>query len=154
MLSKPLQGELKCLLNAGVVCRHMEFLFGHLPLGLKILPILMGVVRSSLSPGWTSPFFSQKMALNYGHLGKDDTVRTSWGVYLLDSRASWGCVHSLQAPGLLCCPAELTASSCGHLIIAPMQLSWTQFRGEQESNEGRWGPGAEVAGLKQSARQC
>lgn len=74
--------------------------------------------------------------------------------YLVDSKASWGCVYSLRAPGLLCCPAELTASSCGHLIIAPMQLSWTQFRGEQESNERRWGPGAEVAGLKQSARLC
>lgn len=72
----------------------------------------------------------------------------------MDSRASWGCVCSLRAPGLLCRSAKLTASSCRHLIIAPMQLSWRQFRGEQESDEARWGPGVEVAGLKQSARLC
>lgn len=94
----------------------------------------MGIALSCLSPGWTSPLF-QQMTLGCGQQGKDDPPgRGSWWVV-----ASWGSVCSWPASGLLFCSVELTASSCRHLIIASMPLSWREFRGEKDSHVGWWG---------------
>lgn len=66
------------------------------------------------------------------------------GGHLVDSRASWGSLCQLpvsRASGLLFYPAEPTAFSRRHLIIAAMQPSWRQFREEQGERcgvEGAW----------------
>lgn len=51
-----------------------------------------------------------------------------------------------RASGLLFCPAEPTAFSRRHLIIAAMQPSWRQFREEQGERCGVGGPGAGAGG--------